>query len=142
MSQKVSTIGELRGIHDRLVAERGIVSDDELEAFYAYAFPDDIPDEWSLEDQELSHGSGILRTEERLGLAKLGRIWFQAESRFAWGFYEWIGEDRIIEHRQGEDRIIDEGPLDFQQIGENLNVGNTGIVDALLNPFQKLLITE
>ena len=132
MSQKVSTIGELRGIHDLLAAERGIVSDDELEAFYAYAFPDDIPDEWSLEDQELSHGSGILRTGERLGLAKLGRIWFQAESRFAWGFYEWIGEDRMA----------DDGPLDFQQIGENLNADNTGIVDALLNPFQKLLIAE
>ena len=141
MGQKVSTIGELRSIHDRLVAEKGLVSDDELEAFYAYTFPDDIPDEWSLEDQEKSHGPGVLRTGERLGLAKLGRTWFQAESRFAWGFYEWIGEDRIIEHRHGEDRLAD-GPLDFQQIGENLNVGNTGIVDALLNPFQKLLITE
>jgi hypothetical protein len=142
LSQKVSTIGELRGIHDRLVAERGLIAEDELEAFYAYAFPDDIPDEWSLEDQEKSHGPGVLRTGERLGMARLGRIWFQAESRFAWGFYEWMGEDRIIEHRQGEDRMADEGPLDFQQIGENLNVSDTVIVDALLNPFQKLLITE
>ena len=132
MSQKVSTIGELRGIHDRLVAEKGLVSEDELEAFYAYAFPDDIPDEWSLEDQELSHGPGVLRGGERLGLAKLGRIWFQAESRFAWGFYEWTGEDRLM----------DEGPLDFQQIGENLNADNTGIVDALLEPVRKLLIAE
>ena len=132
LSQKVSTIGELRGIHDRLVAERGLVSEDELEAFYAYAFPDDIPDEWSLEDQEKSHGPGVLRTGERLGLAKVGRIWFQAESRFAWGFYEWTGEDRLM----------DEGPLDFQQIGENLNVGDTVIVDALLEPVRKLLITE
>ena len=132
MSQKMSTIGELRSIHDLLVAEREIISDDALETFYVSTFPDDIPDEWSLEDQEKSHGPGILRTEEGLGLAKLGRIWFQAESRFAWGFYEWTGEDRLTEG----------GPLDFQDIGENLNANNTGIVDALLEPVRKLLITE
>ena len=142
MSQKMSTIGELRSIHDLLVAERGIISDDALETFYASTFPDDIPDEWSLEDQEKSHGPGVLRTGEMLGMAKLGRTWFQAESRFAWGFYEWVGEDRIIEHRQGEDRLEEGGPLDFQDIGENLNVGDTDIVDALLEPVRKLLITE
>lgn len=33
-------------------------NDDVLEAFYAAHFPDDIPDEWSLEDQQKSHGRG------------------------------------------------------------------------------------
>ena len=142
ISQKVSTIDELRSIHDILTEGRKFSSDDEMEQFYTAIFPDDIPDEWSLEDQEKSHGPGVLRTGERLGMAKLGRIWFQAESRFAWGFYEWIGEDRIIEHRQGEDRLEEGGPLDFQDIGENLNVGKECIVDALLEPVRKLLITE
>lgn len=36
-------------------------SDDALEAFYAAHFPDDIPDEWSLEDQLKSHGRGLCR---------------------------------------------------------------------------------
>ena len=37
-------------------------SDDALEAFYAAYFPDDIPDEWSLEDQLKSHGRGLCRS--------------------------------------------------------------------------------
>jgi hypothetical protein len=131
MSQKTSTIDELRTIHDHIIAEQGIRSDDDLEAFYAFAFPDDIPDEWSLEDQSMSHGPGVLRTGERLSLAKLGRIWFQAESRFAWGFYEWSGEDRVVDEG---------GCIDFQKIGENLNVRCDTVVDELLEPVRKLLI--
>lgn len=34
-------------------------SDDHKEAFYDLYFPDDIPDEWSMEDQEKSHGRGV-----------------------------------------------------------------------------------
>lgn len=33
-------------------------NDDALEAFYATYFPDDTPDEWSLADQQKSHGHG------------------------------------------------------------------------------------
>jgi hypothetical protein len=33
--------------------------DDVLELFYARYFPDDIPDEWSAEDQQKSHGRGV-----------------------------------------------------------------------------------
>jgi hypothetical protein len=130
MSQKVSTIIEIRRIHDILAAH--ITDDDALEAFYQATFPDDIPDEWSLEDQRKSHGQGILRTGEQLSLAKLGRIWFQAESRYAWGFYEWTKEDRFIE----------EGPLDFQLIADNLNTDHDIVVAALLEPVRKLLIAE
>ena len=36
--------------------------DDALETFYARFFPDDIPDEWSLADQQKSHGSGCAET--------------------------------------------------------------------------------
>lgn len=130
MSQKVSTLGEIRQIHELMTVH--IADDDMLEAFYQATFPDDIPDEWSLEDQRKSHGQGVLRTGERLSLAKLGRIWFQAESRYAWGFYEWTGEDRIIE----SDR------LDFQQITDNLNTEHDSLVTALLEPVRKLLIAE
>ena len=37
-------------------------SDDALEAFYATYFPDDTPDEWSLADQQKSHGRGCAET--------------------------------------------------------------------------------
>jgi hypothetical protein len=129
MPQKASTLGEIRRINDILAAH--ITDDDELEAFYQATFPDDIPDEWSLKDQRMSHGQGILRTGEQLSLAKLGRIWFQAESVYAWGFYEWTGEDRFVE----------EG-LDFQQIANNLNTDSDSLVAALLEPVRKLLIVE
>jgi hypothetical protein len=133
ISQKMSTIDELRSIHEILTEDRKFSSDDEMEEFYATTFPDDIPDEWSLEDQEKSHGPGVLRTGERLGMAKLGRIWFQAESRFAWGFYEWTGEDKIIESSE---------PVDFRRIADDLNTSDDTIVTALLEPVRKLLIVE
>lgn len=130
MPQKASTIGEIRQIHDILAGH--IIDDDKLEAFYQATFPDDIPDEWSLKDQMRSHGQGVMRTSERLSLAKLGRIWFQAESRYAWGFYEWTGEDRFIES----------DGLNFQQIADNLNTDSDSIVAALIEPVRKLLIVE
>jgi len=130
-SQKASTLGELRQIHELLVSQQGLIGDDAVDAFYETYFPDDIPDEWSLEDQRKSHGPGVLRTGERLSLAKLGRIWFQAESHYAWGFYEWMGEDRILD-----------SSLDFAQIADNLNVERDSIVAALLEPVRKLLIVE
>lgn len=37
-------------------------NDDVLEKFYAEFFPDDIPDEWSAEDQQKSHGRGRLKS--------------------------------------------------------------------------------
>lgn len=38
------------------------LDDDVLEAFYDKHFPDDIPDEWSAEDQQKSHGVGVAET--------------------------------------------------------------------------------
>jgi len=153
-SKRESTIPEIRRIDDRILFEPagsywhqrlleggwtpGWTSDDAMEQFYQTYFPDDIPDEWSSKDQEVSHGPSVLRASEvgRLSLAKLGRIWFQAESRFAWGFYEWSGEDKIIEYHSGEDR------MDFSRIADNLNTSDDTIVTALLEPVRKLLIVE
>ena len=45
-------------------------SDEHKEAFYDTYFPDDIPDEWSLESREMSHGRGLGKTLEQ------GRIRF------------------------------------------------------------------
>jgi hypothetical protein len=37
-------------------------TDEALESFYALHFPDDIPDEWSMADQQKSHGAGCAET--------------------------------------------------------------------------------
>jgi hypothetical protein len=44
-------------------------SDDALEYFYLSYFPDDIPDEWSAEDQQKSHGVGCAETAPPAPLA-------------------------------------------------------------------------
>jgi hypothetical protein len=126
LGQKESTLGELRGIHDQLVHEQGI-GEEGLEPFYQAVFPDDIPDEWSLADQMRSHGAGVLRTSESaISLSRLGRIWFQAESRFAWGFYEWVGFDRVFE-----------GPVGFDWVAKDLDAGS---VEGVLTPMRKMRI--
>jgi hypothetical protein len=128
LSQKESTLGELRGIHDLLVHEQGI-GEEALDAFYAATFPDDIPDEWSLTDQMRSHGRGVLRaTETGISLSRLGAIWFQAESRFAWGFYEWVGADRVCE-----------GPVGFDWIAKELDAAS---VEGVLEPMRKMRVVE
>lgn len=40
-------------------------SDEHLESFYKTYFPDDIPDEWSLQSREMSHGRGLGKTVEQ-----------------------------------------------------------------------------
>jgi hypothetical protein len=57
--------GQLEVIGAKQDEETGAVlfpSDNALEEFYATHFPDDIPDEWSMEDQLKSHGRGLLKT--------------------------------------------------------------------------------
>ena len=128
ISQKVSTLGELRGVHDLLVHEKGI-GEGGLDAFYAAMFPDDIPDEWSLADQMRSHGAGVLRpSETAISFSRLGAIWFQAESRFAWGFYEWVGLDRVYE-----------GPVGFDRVATNLDAAS---VEGILDPIRKMRVVE
>lgn len=51
-------------------------NDDAFEEFWDTYFPDDIPDEWSLEDQKKSHGSGVLRPTEEASFSKLVYRWF------------------------------------------------------------------
>jgi hypothetical protein len=129
LSQKESTVGELRGIHDLLTQGIG---EEGLEAFYQATFPDDIPDEWSLPDQMRSHGPGVLRGKETaISLSRLGSLWFQAESRFAWGFYEWVGADRVYE-----------GPIQFDWVAKDLDCCCAGAVEGILVPMRKMRIVE
>jgi hypothetical protein len=111
-----------------LVHEQGI-GEEALDAFYAATFPDDIPDEWSLSDQMRSHGSGVLRASESgISFSRLGAIWFRAESRFAWGFYEWVGIDRMCE-----------GPVGFDWVATKLDAASA---EGILEPMRKMRVAE
>ena len=69
--------------------ERGWNGDDDaLEGFYKEYFPDDIPDEWCLEEKEKSHGSGYLReVGEEISGGRWSRSWLSDSWRAAavWG---------------------------------------------------------
>ena len=60
-------------------------SDTAKEHFWDTYFPDDIPDEWSLEDQQKSHGTGVLCLTEKPNYFKYANKWFRgSESSSVW----------------------------------------------------------
>lgn len=84
-----TTIKEVRNLSIDVLREKGCpfwqdaldttnpwLNDDAFEQFWDTYFPDDIPDEWSSEDQKKSHGSGILRPKEEPSIGKLVHKWF------------------------------------------------------------------
>jgi len=60
-------------------------SDESREEFYDKYFPDDIPDEWSKEEQLKSHGDGILGPTDIVNIWKYSRHLFSGKSRLLWG---------------------------------------------------------
>jgi hypothetical protein len=61
------------------------LNDERKEAFYELYFPDDIPDEWSKEEQEKSHGYGVLIQKEVPNYQKYIKRWFlHVPSRSYW----------------------------------------------------------
>ena len=136
----VDTIAEFRRMDDRiredttgfwpqaLAPYQEGDPDDALEAFYAAFFPDDIPDEWSAEECAKSHGPGLGSPES--SLQRLGSLWFQAESRFVWGFYEWPAHQPSLPGSE------------FHHAARHLNADHDTTVAALLDPVRKLLIVE
>jgi len=57
--------------------------DTALERFYEEYFPDDIPDEWSLEEQKKSHGFGYLREGDSVSGGRWSRTWLSSHWRAA-----------------------------------------------------------
>ncbi len=68
------------------VNQKGIIwnSDDKMEEFYNIYFPDDIPDEWSKNEKNKSHGDGILGPNEEINIIKYSKIYFSKQSKLAW----------------------------------------------------------
>lgn len=88
ISNKESTLKELYEVsHETLegcpfwtrVIEEEVpwLDDDRKEEFYDLYFPDDIPDEWSRQDQEKSHGWGSLINAEVPNYAKYIDRWMR-----------------------------------------------------------------
>lgn len=84
-----TTLKEVRSLSIDILREKGCPfwqevlethnpwsNDDAFEEFWDTYFPDDIPDEWSLEDQKKSHGNGVLRPQETPLFWKQVHKWF------------------------------------------------------------------
>jgi len=108
MCRTETTLSELYTIQELLYD-----GTEDIDAFYARTFPDDIPDEWSLADQRKSHGPGSLRKGETITLKKFGTIWMTDPCIYVWGFHESpcheaTGlEDVGLVHMAKEDLVMD-----------------------------------
>ena len=72
---------------DRVLEEEAPwLDDDRLESFYDLYFPDDIPEEWSKQDQEKSHGYGTLIYDEVPTTVKYIDRWYRDISRTTYWF--------------------------------------------------------
>lgn len=79
--------------------------DDAWEGFSTFAFPDDIPDEWSAADQVWSHGEGMVAPEDQPSRANWFRNWFPETSAAAPQNSK-ILLNRIIENKKCPQDII------------------------------------
>lgn len=176
MRSKEGTLGSLYRIHERLEAGEGggfwtdvlatyldgkgvgracWATEEAQEAFYEFAFPDDIPDEWSKADQLKSHGPGCLSSSEEPRWSKWGRQWLDADAVFAWGISPVSFLDSLITPVTGMETWLDAAftertERDKEEAGWGLAEGHPGVerviedpaVLALLAPVRKMLIVE
>lgn len=107
MSENQTTIEEVRGdIVSKLrvsgspywieqFVEYNHDDDDLVEEFYAKHFPRDIPDEWSLESQMRSHGTGsLINSESSASIVKLLRKLFRDSEEIS-GLFPVLSDKKI-----------------------------------------------
>jgi hypothetical protein len=80
----ITSLAVLRGSPFWTTAIETVVDDESKETFYETHFPDDIPDEWSLEDQQKSHGIGCLIGDETPSTEKYLRNWYLGINSIVW----------------------------------------------------------
>lgn len=59
-------------------------SDEKMEEFYEKYFPNDIPDEWTKQEKDKSHGDGILGPKDKINLYQYSKKYLSKLSRMAW----------------------------------------------------------
>ena len=90
MTWKQSTLHELRELRELCGCPfwemHGLppnASDEMREAFYDRFFPDDPPDEWTLAEQQRSHGDGVL-SQPLCTMEKYASLFLRSMTRLAW----------------------------------------------------------
>ncbi len=87
------------------------LEDERKEAFYETYFPDDIPDEWSKEDQEKSHGWCCLINNELPNNKKFIDRWFtNMATRTYWCLHRDL--QRIVKEKNWEE-ILDQPAMEL-----------------------------
>ena len=113
--------------------------DDTFDEFYSTIFVDDIPDEWSVLDQQKSHGDGVLSPGEKFNISKMTRIWFCSNiSKFVWNFRGQIYSYLAPLEFTGCTR-------NFSEVGKFYMSGPRPIIDSIFKELvyiKKLLITK
>jgi hypothetical protein len=126
----VTSLDALRGCPFWDAAIDTVVDDETKERFYETYFPDDIPDEWSLEDQRKSHGFGVLINDETPVAEKFIRKWFQGvESSVVW-----MGVSEAL-------RIFEK--VGFELVGESLHDSfeSAYVVEPLIEAMESWRLT-
>jgi hypothetical protein len=59
-------------------------SEEKMEEFYEKYFPDDIPDEWTKQEKDKSHGDGVLGPRDQINLYHYSKKYLSKRSRMAW----------------------------------------------------------
>ena len=85
------SLRELREVEGPFWEEHTWTTEEEREAFYDHFFPDDPPDEWTLAEQQRSHGDGVLPhvgssdgSSVGCTMEKYARLFLSHTSRLAW----------------------------------------------------------
>ncbi len=81
-NRKAAEFGLRNGIYAAATA-MDEETQDVLEGFIHFAFPDDIPDEWSAADRQLSHGDGFVVPGTAPSRANWIRTWFPDKAQAA-----------------------------------------------------------
>lgn len=87
MTWSQSTLRSLRELHDLggFWDTHKWTTEEEQEAFYDHFFPDDPPDEWTLAEQQRSHGEGVLSPDTHgCTMEKYARLFLSHTCRLAW----------------------------------------------------------
>jgi len=79
-------------------------TDEEKEEFYDTYFMDDIPDEWSLKDRQMSHGPGVPAGP----LSRWWNLWISPDHLWIWGKPIYLGTKWI----QGQKTDVEASILD------------------------------
>lgn len=123
------------------VLDSGVIqwhSDDIMEQFYNKYFPDDIPDEWSLLDQQKSHGDGILGPSDKVKISKWSRTFMSKLPHLAWNTTK--ATNIYLEKLDISDYAITNS-CDIEQLFKNFKAESVlPILDDNLEPVIKIKI--